>query len=51
MEMIPIYDIYKDIKAVENRYINSKYTFKLIPLINNKLRSLDKLEDKFYRIQ
>ena len=51
MEMIPIYDIYKDIKTVENRYVNSKYKFKLLPLINNKLRSLDKLADKFYRMQ
>ena len=51
MDMIPIYDIYKDIKSIENRYVNSKYKFKLLPLVNNKLRSLDKLADKFYRMQ
>ena len=51
MNMIPIYDIYKDIKSIENRYINSKYKYKLLPLVNNKLRSLDKLADKFYRMQ
>ena len=49
--MIPINDIYKDIKTVENRYVNSKYKFKLLPLFNNKLRRLDKLEDKFYRMK
>ena len=51
MNMIPIYDIYKDIKSIENRYINSKYKYKLLHLVNNKLRSLDKLADKFYRMQ
>ena len=51
MNMIPIYDIYKDIKSIENRYINSKYKYKLLPLVNNKLRSLDKLGDKFYKMQ
>ncbi len=51
MDMIPIYDIYKDIKSIENRYINSKYKYKLLPLVNNKLRSLDKLADKFYKMK
>ena len=51
MNMIPIYDIYKDIKAIENRYVDSKFKYKLLPLVNNKLRNLDKLADKFYRMQ
>lgn len=51
MEMIPLYDIYKDLKVIENRYVGSKYKFKLLPLYNKRLSNLDKLADKFYRIQ
>lgn len=51
MEMIPLYEIYKDLKVIENRYIGSKYKFKLLPLYNKRLSNLDKLADKFYRIQ
>lgn len=49
MEMIPIYDIYKDIKYIENRYVDSKYKFKLLPLLNSKLRNLDKLAERVYK--
>ena len=51
MEMIPLYDIYKDLKVIENRYVGSKYKYKLLPLYNKRLSNLDKLADKFYRIQ
>ena len=51
MEIIPIYDIYKDLKEIENRYIGTKYKFKLLPLYNKKLTNLDKLADRFYKTQ
>ena len=51
MEMIPIYDIYKDLKQIENRYSGSKYKFKLLPLYNKRITNLDKLADKFYKAQ
>ena len=51
MEMIPLYDIYKDLKVIENRYVGSKYKYKLLPLYNKRLSNLDKLADKFYKIQ
>ena len=51
MEIIPLYEIYKDLKVIENRYIGSKYKFKLLPLYNKKLSNLDKLADNFYKVQ
>ena len=51
MEIIPIYDIYKDLKEIENRYIGTKYKFKLLPLYNKRITHLDKLADKFYNTQ
>ena len=51
MEIIPIYDIYRDLKEIENRYIGTKYKFKLLPLYNKRITNLDKLADKFYRTQ
>ena len=51
MEIIPLYDIYKDLKVIENRYVGSKYKFKLLPLYNKKLSNLDKLAENFYKAQ
>ena len=51
MEIIPLYEIYKDLKVIENRYIGSKYKFKLLPLYNKKLSNLDKLAEHFYKVQ
>ena len=51
MELIPLYEIYKDLKVIENRYIGSKYKFKMLPLYNKKLSNLDKLADNFYKAQ
>lgn len=51
MDMIPVYEIYKDIKYIENRYTDKKFKYKMLPLINQKLRNLDKLADKFYKTQ
>ena len=51
MEMIPLYDIYKDLKVIENRYVGSKYKYKLLPLYNKRLSNLDRLADRFYKIQ
>jgi len=51
MEVIPIYDIYRDLKEIENRYIGTKYKFKLLPLYNKRITNLDKLADKFYKTQ
>ena len=51
MEIIPVYEIYKDIKQIENRYIGTKYKFKLLPLYNKRLSNLDKFADKFYKNQ
>ena len=51
MEIIPVYEIYKDIKQIENRYIGTKYKFKLLPLYNKRLSNLDKIADKFYKNQ
>ena len=50
-KIIPIYDIYKDLKEIENRYIGTKYKFKLLPLYNKRITNLDKLADKFYKTQ
>ena len=47
--MIPVYDIYKDIKYIENRYTDSKFRYRMLPLINQKLRNLDSLAERFYR--
>ena len=51
LKSIPIYDIYKDLKIIENRYVGSKFKYKLLPLYNKKLSNLDKLADKFYKEQ
>ena len=51
MEIIPLYEIYKDLKVIENRYVGSKYKFKLLPLYNKKLSNLDKLAENFYKVQ
>ena len=51
MKVIPIYDIYRDLKEIENRYIGTKYKFKLLPLYNKRITNLDKLADKFYKTQ
>ena len=51
MDIIPVYEIYKDLKQIENRYIGSKYKFKLLPLYNKRLSNIDKLADRFYREQ
>jgi len=51
MEIIPVYEIYKDIKQIENRYIGTKYKFKLLPLYNKRISNLDKIADKFYKNQ
>ena len=40
MEVIPLYEIYKDLKQIENRYIGSKFKFKLLPLYNKKLSNI-----------
>lgn len=49
MDMIPIYEAYKDIKYIENRYIDSRFKYKLLPLINNRLIKLDSLADRVYK--
>ena len=47
---IPYYDIYKDIKFVENRYLDKgRYKYKLLPLINAKMRNFDRLGQKIYQ--
>jgi hypothetical protein len=51
MELVPIYDIYKDLKQIENRYIGSNFKFKLLPLYNKKLSRLDRIADTFYKNQ
>ena len=51
MELIPLYEIYKDLKVIENRYVGSKYKFKMLPLYNKKLSNLDKLADNFFKAQ
>ena len=51
MEIIPNYEIYKDLKEIENRYIGSRYKFKLLPLYYRRLYNLDKMADKFYKNQ
>ena len=51
MEVIPLYEIYKDLKQIENRYIGSKFKFKLLPLYNKKLSNIDRLADRFYKEQ
>ena len=51
MEIMPTYEIYKDLKQIENRYIGSRYKFRLLPLYNKRLSNLDKLADKFYKNQ
>ena len=48
---IPFYDIYKDIKFVENRYLDKgRYKYKLLPLINAKMRNFDRLGEKIYKM-
>lgn len=49
-DKIPYYDLYKDIKFIENRYAdNKRYKFKLLPLINTRLRNFDRLGAKVYQ--
>ena len=48
---IPYYDIYKDIKFVENRYLEKgRYKYKLLPLVNAKMRNFDRLGQKIYQL-
>ena len=48
---IPYYDIYKDIKFVENRYLDKgRYKYKMLPLINAKMRNFDRLGQKIYQM-
>ena len=48
---IPYYDIYKDIKFVENRYLEKgRYKYKLLPLVNAKMRNFDRLGQKIYQM-
>ena len=48
---IPFYDIYKDIKFIENRYLDKgRYKYKLLPLINAKMRNFDRLGQKIYKM-
>ena len=51
MKVIPFYDVYKDLKQIENRYIGSNYKFRLLPLYNKRLTNIDRLADKFYKTQ
>ena len=51
MNIIPVYETYKDLKQIENRYIGSKFKFKLLPLYNKKLSNIDRLADRFYKTQ
>lgn len=49
-EQIPFYNLYKDIKFIENRYADKKrYKFKLLPLVNAKLRNFDRLGERIYQ--
>ena len=49
-EQIPYYELYKDIKFIENRYTdNKRYKYKLLPLVNAKLRNFDRLGEKIYQ--
>lgn len=49
-EQIPYYDLYKDIKFIENRYTdNKRYKYKLLPLVNAKLRNFDRLGERIYQ--
>lgn len=47
--IIPIYDIYRDIKYIENRYVDNRFKYKMLPLVNAKLRKLDKLSEVVYK--
>ena len=48
---IPYYEIYKDIKFVENRYLDKgRYKYKMLPLINSKMRNFDRLGQKIYQM-
>ena len=48
---IPYYDIYKDIKFIENRYLDKgRYKYKLLPLLNTKIRNFDRLGQKIYQM-
>ena len=49
MEIIPLYDIYKDLKFIENRYTDrNKYSFRLKPLINKSKNNFDRLANNIY---
>ena len=48
--VIPYYDLYKDMKFIENRYAdNKRFKFRLLPLVNAKLRNFDRLGNKLYQ--
>ena len=48
---IPYYDIYKDIKFVENRYLDKgRYKYKMLPLVMTKMRNFDRLGQKIYQM-
>ena len=48
--VIPYYDLYKDMKFIENRYSdNKRFKFRLLPLVNAKLRNFDRLGNKVYQ--
>ena len=50
-DQIPYYNLYKDLKFVENKYLEKgRYKFKLLPLINTKLRNFDRLGNKVYQM-
>ena len=49
-EAIPFYEMYKDIKFIENRYADHKrFKYKLLPLVNAKLRNFDRLGERIYQ--
>ena len=49
-DSIPLYDLYNDIKFIENRYTdNKRFKFKLLPLVNAKLRNFDRLGERIYQ--
>ena len=50
-DQIPIYNLYKDLKFIENKYLEKgRYKYKLLPLINTKLRNFDRLGNKVYQM-
>ena len=46
---IPNYELYKDLKFIENRYTaGNKYTFRLKPIINKRKNNFDRLASNIY---